>query len=158
MLISPTYGNITFDAVFRLDHRAEVVVTEHPVQSGAKIADHAYVEPLSLSMEIGMSDAVSGGAAGRSQTAFQLFLDLLKRREPLRIVTRLNCYDNMIVTSLSAPDDKSTMNALRAVVTLKEVITARTQAVTLSSATVRTVAAQAITQAERLLKRQILGG
>lgn len=124
MLISPTWGKVTFDAVFHLDHYAEAALTEHPVQSGAPISDHAYVRPKTLTIEVGMTDAVKGGSAGRSASAFKMFMELLSLREPLRVVTRLKTYDNMVITSVSAPDDKSTMNALKAVITFKEVIMA----------------------------------
>jgi len=122
ILLSPTWGTVAFDAVFHLDHHAEAVLTEHPVQSGAPVSDHAFVKPSALTIEVGMTDAIEGGSAGRSASAFQMFMDLLELKEPLRIVTRLKTYDNMVVTSVSAPDDKATMNGLRAMIAFREVI------------------------------------
>ena len=44
-----------FDAVLKLDHERRLAITDHPVEEGANITDHSYLEPKSLSIEIGMS-------------------------------------------------------------------------------------------------------
>ena len=59
MIVSPTYGRFIFDAVFSTDHSANATVTQHPVQSGASISDHAYMEPDEVSVEIGMTDTAA---------------------------------------------------------------------------------------------------
>lgn len=68
MINSPTYGRFVFDAVFNTSHNANLMVTEHPVQSGGSIADHAFMEPDEVQMEIGMSDtAISVGTKSLRQ-------------------------------------------------------------------------------------------
>jgi len=122
MLVSPTYKNVYFDAVFRTEHSAGVTLTEHPVQSGAPVTDHAFVEPMEVTMEIGMSDSAAEAKQDRSVSAYKMFMDLLALREPVKLVTRLGTYPNMVITSISAPDDHTTMNALRATITLRQIV------------------------------------
>src|SRR5262249_51687603 len=59
-----------FDAVFRTDHLSSLTPTRHPVQNGAAITDHTYLEPKRVVLEVGFSDAmdsyVSGQYAGAS--------------------------------------------------------------------------------------------
>lgn len=116
MIISPTFGNFFFDAVFSTDHSANLTVTQHPVQSGASISDHAFMEPDEVSIEIGMTDVASGSSDGssRSVNAYTQLRAIMELREPVTLITRLKTYSDMIITSISAPDDVKTMNALRA--------------------------------------------
>lgn len=117
MIVSPTFGNFVFDAVFSTDHSANLTVTQHPVQSGASISDHAYMEPDEVSIEIGMTDVASDVASAgtsRSVNAYTQLRAIMEQREPVTLITRLKTYQNMIITSMSAPDDHTTMHALRA--------------------------------------------
>lgn len=123
MIVSPSYGRFVFDAVFGTDHSANLTVTQHPVQSGASISDHAYMEPDEVSIEIGMSDAAIGapGGDGRSVNAFTQLRAIMEKREPVTLVTRLKTYPNMLITSMSAPDDYKTMHALRASIYFQQI-------------------------------------
>lgn len=47
-----------FDAFLREDHELGIRITEHPVQNGANISDHAYSLPVRLTLEILVSDAM----------------------------------------------------------------------------------------------------
>ncbi len=120
-----------FDAVFHLDHYQELTATRHPIQSGASIVDHAFLEPARLVMEIGMSDAMESFIAGqftsdnsKSVSAYQTLLQLQSLRIPLTVNTRLNQYQNMLIRSLRAPDSVRTGHGLRVLVTLEEIIVA----------------------------------
>lgn len=121
MIVSPTYGKFYFDAVFSTEHQSNVTVTEHPVQVGAPISDHAYQEPHEVTMEIGMSDAMKGVGTDHSVNAYNTLRQIMAKREPLRLVTRLWTYQNVVLTSISAPDDQTTMYGLRATVMFKSV-------------------------------------
>ena len=118
-MIHTSAGTLYFDALIRADHTSNVTLTEHAVQVGAVVSDHAIIEPQEISLEIGMTDAVGGD--GSSVRAYQQFQSLMKNREPCTVVTRIASYQNMVLTSMSVPDDYTTMNALRATLTFKEV-------------------------------------
>lgn len=112
-------GTLYFDALIHADHTSNVTVTEHAVQTGAAISDHALIEPQEVSLEIGMTDTIGGD--GSSARAYQQFLSLMRKRQPCTVVTRIGTYQNMVLTSISTPDDYTTAYGLRATLAFKEV-------------------------------------
>lgn len=120
-----------FDAVMRVEHNHQMRITEHPVQTGANIVDHAYQVPARLMMEIGMSDAMDTlgpnawtGAYTKSVSAYRTIIALMQNRIPLSIHTRLLDYENMLIETVSAPDDHKTQFGARFTVTFRQIITA----------------------------------
>lgn len=131
-----------FDAFLKVDHTSKLTITSHPVEEGANIADHAYLEPQTITMEIGMSDTCVSYVAGqfqqkytRSVSAYDTLLKLQAERKPLTIHTRLKTYYNMLIENITAPDDYTTLFGLRVTVTLTEIITAKTQTVVIENKT-----------------------
>lgn len=116
MIISPTFGQFVFDSVLSTEHSSTVTVTKHPVQYGASITDHAVNEPDEVSVSVGMTDAAAGVDENHSVNAFGLLKQIMEKREPVTLVTRLKTYQNMVITSMSVPDDYTTMNALKATI------------------------------------------
>ena len=119
---------LIFDAIFSTDYLNKLSITDHPVQTGANISDHAYEEAAMLTFEIGMSDVMQGfvanqfGSGGnRSINAYHKLRELQSQRIPLTVVTKYGTYTNMMVETLAAPDDYTTKNALRATVSLKQI-------------------------------------
>lgn len=127
LLTSPTAGRYLFDAVFSIDHSLNVTITQHPVQSGAAVADHAFLEPEEVVIDIGMTDVatsidtIAGTAKNRSVVAFEVLRSILQARELLTLTTRLGSYTDMMVTTIAVHDDVNTMNALRANISLQKV-------------------------------------
>jgi hypothetical protein len=119
-----------FDAVYRVMHSRRLRMTEHPVQSGASISDHAFVMPAKVSLEIGMSDAMDAFVAGvftsnvsKSVSAYQMLVALQQGRQPLTLSTRLDTYTNMLIESIDAPDTKETRFGLKATIVLSQIFT-----------------------------------
>lgn len=121
MITSPTYGRFMADFVFSTEHKMNLKATQHPVQNGASITDHSIMEPDEVILEIGMSDTVTGAETNHSVNAFQLIRAIMQKREPLTLTTRLNTYRDMLITSISAPDDVNTMFALKASIYLQQI-------------------------------------
>jgi len=121
------------------------MVSEHPVEASANVADHSYMEPDELSMEIGVSDCAilpgSFGDSDRSVTAFNELQKLQRKREPFTVVTRLKTYRNMLITSIASPEDYTTMNSLKAFIMMREIMVASTETVTVSQRPTATAAA-----------------
>lgn len=115
-------GGMIFTAVLRADHTQKLTLTEHPVQTGASITDHAYLEPAEVILEVGESDCELGD--GGSARVFGQLLAMQAEREPLEVVTRLKTYENMLIESIETSDDYTTQGALKATVTLREIIMA----------------------------------
>lgn len=125
-------GGLFFDAVLNVNTTHSAVITSHPVQSGANISDHMYMEPVQIAMEIGMSDAMASmvrgqwtGAYTKSVSAYRKMCKLQALRIPFTVVTRLNRYDNMVIKSISVPDDVNTLHGLKATVELQQIIMAQ---------------------------------
>lgn len=111
-----------FDAVLTAHHEQELTTTEHPVQTGASISDHAYIRPARLTLEIGMSDVMDAffnpstwtGSASKSVSAFLTLVALRDARIPITVTTRLFSYANMLLRMVSADESSKTVAGLRA--------------------------------------------
>ena len=120
-----------FDAVLNVSTEHGATVTSHPVQTGANISDHMYLEPVQITMEIGMSDAMASivrgqwtGAYTKSISAYRKLCELQAARIPFTVLTRLNQYPNMVIRSISVNDNANTLYGLRATVNLQQLILA----------------------------------
>jgi len=131
-----------FDAYLKLDHERRLTITEHPVEEGASITDHAFMEPKGLSVEVGMSDVCTSFIDGqfterfsRSVSAFSVLERLQADRIPLSIHTKLATYHNMLIENITSPDDYTTVHGLKATVFFREIIVVSTDTVTLPNRT-----------------------
>lgn len=124
-----------FDAVLSEDHVNDREITRHPVQTGAPITDHSYQQPTTVTLEIGMSDAMdslatnqysASGISTKSIEAYRAFKALQEGGQPLTLQTRLYRYENMLIKSVRAKDDKTTTHALKATIILQEIKLAQT--------------------------------
>jgi hypothetical protein len=135
--IKDSKRNYFFDAVLKTDHVNQRRLTTHPVQSGANITDHSYKIPSKLTMEIGISDAMSilgfdgnepwtgyGVTKERSVIAFNQLLTMSDSGQPFTVMTRLKKYTNMVIESIEAIEDYRTLHELRASIVFTEVILA----------------------------------
>lgn len=135
ILSPPGYVDTTvyvFDAVLRSEHSQELRHTEHPVQSGAAMSDHAFLRPARLTLEIGMSDAMDSyssglytGNASKSVSAYQKLLALQRKRIFMTVTTRLRTYQNMLIENIATADTSRTAHGLRAHITFCEIFTAQ---------------------------------
>lgn len=140
IMVKTNVGGFFFDAFLRLDHTTKLKITEHPVQTGASITDHAYMEPAQLTIEVGMTDVAKSllpgqfsGGWSRSVTAYQALKELQAQRIPIQVLTRLGLYKNMLIETITAPDDVKTLYGLRATITLREIIVAEVRTVKISA-------------------------
>lgn len=132
-------GGWFFDAILRSTHTSRLEITQHPVQVGAALTDHAFLQPKELSMEIGMSDTATSlvpgqftGGWSRSVQAFKVLQELQALRVPLQVHSRLGLYQNMLIEEISAPDDYTTLLGLRCTVLLREIMVGQVRTVKIS--------------------------
>ena len=57
-LIKTNIAGYFFDGFIDVSHSVNTQVTTHQVQKGVSISDHAYLEPVEVTMTIKMSDAM----------------------------------------------------------------------------------------------------
>lgn len=126
-------GLIVPSVVVSEKHSDMLEITEHPVEVGAAISDHAYKRPAELVMEVGFAgggsllDFANTAAIGLSlglspQDTYKKLLELQESREPFDVVTGKRLYNNMLIRGLEVTTDRTTENVLSAVLTLREVI------------------------------------
>lgn len=122
-------GGFFMDAVFHTNTEHSLTITQHPVQTGANLADHAFINPIRIAMDIGISDAMAYRSPGcydepgetKSISAYRTLRKLQEQRTPLKVLTRLDTYENMLIESINVNDDVSTQNALKASIELTQV-------------------------------------
>lgn len=117
-------GGLQFAVTVEEQHEDKLTITEHPVEQGANINDHAYVMPAALTIRAGISDT-SGD--GKSREMYDKLLELMRKREPFDIVTGKRLYENMLLESVSTMTDSSTEKTLVVTAQCREVIIVRTQ-------------------------------
>lgn len=126
-------GIIVPSVVISEKHSDTLEITEHPVEIGAAVSDHAYKRPSEVVMQVGFAGGGSlldlldtssiGLTAGLSpKEVYQNLLDLQSTRVPFDVVTGKRIYSNMLLRGLEVETDSTTENVLSAVVTLREVI------------------------------------
>lgn len=132
------------------DH--DVEVTDHPVEVGADVSDHARVKPIMLSVQGIISNtpvnrtqqrrviqtqgftiqstAVNGapaGATGYAEAALERLTTLKEARQLVSVVTPSRVYKDMLLTSMKVPRDAKTGDAVRVALTFKEIRFAEVQ-------------------------------
>lgn len=112
-------------------HRDDLVITDHPVERGAAISDHAFKLPATVEMRCGWSD--TQGGPGYVQEVYQTLLDLQAEREPFAVYTGKRAYNNMLIRSLAVSTDEKSETALMVVCALREIIIVDTQTVSKAS-------------------------
>jgi hypothetical protein len=130
-------GGLVFDAVFEETHESDLEVTDNPVETGVKVSDHAYMNPLRLTISAGVSDTplaffsddAFASDTGRSKRAYELLTELQRTAEPFTVQTGLKLYENMVCTSIRTSQDKDSSNVLIFTAVLREVIIVYTKVV-----------------------------
>jgi hypothetical protein len=138
-----------FDAVLSAEHEQSLTKTNHPVQTGASVSSHAYIEPAELVLYVLMSDvtpqyATSNqssapyvqqwtGNPSKSVAAYQQMLALQAARIPLTVTTRLRTYSNMLVCRVAPREDEKTTTGARFRVEFGQVFVANIQLSPLSA-------------------------
>ncbi|MFC0228684.1 phage baseplate protein [Serratia aquatilis] len=138
-------GTIVPSVVISERHTDTLVITEHPVEKGAPINDHAFKQPAEIVMELGFSgegslldladttrmfDMNTGLSMGTSpRDIYQQLLDLQNNRQPFDVTTGKRHYKNMLLRSLDITTDRYSENVLMCVLTMREVIISETYAI-----------------------------
>jgi hypothetical protein len=145
------YTRYFFDAVISAQHTTRRQITEHPVQWGAAISDHSYQLPALLTLEVGMSDAMSSfnfgqyspdSGAGKSVNAYQTFVELQKTGQPFIVNTHLQRYTNMVIENISITDNNKTTYSAKFSISFKEIFIGITSTVSKSTFPMLTAAAE----------------
>lgn len=142
-LQSRKIGILVPDVVVSEKHVDALEITEHPVEIGAPVNDHAYKRASEVTMECGFSGGgsildfvdVSGIGLGiglSPKEVYQQLLDLQSSRLPFDVVTGKRTYSNMLIRAIEVTTDRTSENVLSCVLTLREVLLTQTQSVSVA--------------------------
>jgi hypothetical protein len=126
-------------------HHDEMVITEHPVEWGADITDHAYKKPPEVMIHCGFSNSsiaslitdvqsfgqlfTTGGTLGPTNYAEMIYANFLALQESAQlfsVTTGKRKYDNMLAKSITVHTDVKTENMLAISILCKKVILVQT--------------------------------
>lgn len=149
--IGPFVAQVTLEET----HTDELVITDHPVETGAVISDHAYMRPSEVMIRCGWSDSpggsasgilgevggelssltslVSGSGMGQPREMYQNMLELQKSRIPFEIQTGKRVYENMLVRSIRLKTDRESEGVAIVEVLCREVLLVSTQVVSVGA-------------------------
>ncbi|EPD8657571.1 phage baseplate protein [Yersinia enterocolitica] len=121
-------------------HQDALEITEHPVEVGAAVNDHAYKRAAEVTMEVGFAGGGSlldfvdtstiGLSLGKSpEEVYQELRELQESRQPFDVITGKRKYSNMLIRGIEVTTDKTSENVLMCVLTLREVIMSQTESI-----------------------------
>lgn len=149
-------GNMEIAATLQEIHSDTLQMTEHPVEYGAAITDHAFVRPKEVIIRCGWSNSTLSnllstisGILGTTQTSsssskfsgemaasgyiaqvYDYLLTLQDSRQPFDVTTSKRHYSNMLLTSLQVTTDQTTSAVLMVQATCRQIIIVKTQVTT----------------------------
>lgn len=159
ILVKPKRSIGPFEAqvTLREVHTDELEITDQPVEEGALITDHAFKRPAEVVIECawsnspqnkglvaGLAGAVTGTVAGvnsivtgnsldQVRDIYQKLLALQASRQRMDVFTGKRVYKDMLIKMLVTESDKLTENILKVTVTLRQIIIAQVQVVTIAA-------------------------
>lgn len=143
--ISPSGGGdaIIPDVIVSEYHADEVTVTQHPVDTGAAVSDHAIVQPAQVVVSFGWSDssrlinsALDGSILKGMQTAQDVYnklLELKDARELLSVSTGKRQYENVLLTKVATTTTVDTESSAVIELTFQQVFLATAKTVSLAA-------------------------
>lgn len=138
-------GGIIPDVVIEEQATDTLTITDHPVEQGAAITDHAFKNPAECVMRVGWSNSTSlvnsivtgsilTGTINDVTDLYRQMLELQESRVPFNLVTGKRTYSNMLIKSITQMTDKEAENALMLTVAMRQVIIVQTSTVGLATA------------------------
>lgn len=119
-------GTIIPDVLVREAARDTLITTDHPVETGAAISDHAFKLPAEIEMVLGWSDS-TGGYVGYSDEAYEMMLSIQAKRELISVSTGRRNYENMLPVGIQQTRDETTSNVLMCSLRLRQINIVSTQ-------------------------------
>jgi hypothetical protein len=107
----------------------DVQITEHPVEQGAPIADHAFKRPATVAIRAGWTRQIAWDLSAETGV-YGLLLSWQAALLPFDVYTGKRKYTNMLIERLQVTTDNHTEFALMATITCRQVIIVSTASTT----------------------------
>jgi len=127
-----------FDASLTENFNRSAEVTTHPVEQGSDTTDNVRVLPQNITINGWVSDnpiqfaaSLRTGPAPRTRVAdaYETLNRIMDAKTPVRVVTSLKSFDDMILTNIDVTRDKDSGQILDATITLQQIVIATTETV-----------------------------
>jgi hypothetical protein len=122
-------GSIIADVTVEEAHNDTATATKNPVEVGAAITDHVFINPAELVIHAGWSD--SGNYDGYVQDVYAALLQLQAARQLLNVYTGKRAYSNMLLLGVATVTSDQTEFSLMVVARLEQAIIVQTSSTTL---------------------------
>jgi hypothetical protein len=143
------FGGVLVDATIKESHRFENTVTRYPVEIGFDVADHVTKKPREYTIEgLIVASPLNGITTATDRSRLQRSFQSLKALAGWRttastpsvfsIVTDLDVYQNMVITSLEFDRDVETGDSISFNARLEQIITSSTMYTSASGVTAST--------------------
>jgi hypothetical protein len=121
-------GDIVPHVVIEEIYRDQVITTDHPVEKGAAVTDHAFRRPPTLEIRCGWSNSTARSSGFVVQVYEQLVsLQERSRQKPIDVYTPRRHYENMVMGEVQAVRDGNTNEILACSVALRAIIIVESQ-------------------------------
>lgn len=110
---SRAIGPVPIDCIVSEKHESDIEITEIPIETGARITDHAFVLPKKVTLDIATSNAAA---------SYNALVGFQESRVPFTLVTDLSIYNSMLIRRISAERDATFSTILRCTADLQEII------------------------------------
>jgi hypothetical protein len=126
---STTTTMFVFDAIRSADHNQSCIPTKKPLQTGYNSSDNAVLQPAIVVLEAVMSDTIAAYSSGmwsgnpsKSVSAFQQMITLMKNRSLITLNTRLQTYQNCLLTNIRCTDNERYYYGAELILTFEQLI------------------------------------
>ena len=123
-MIGDIIPHVTIEEVYR----DEVVTTDHPVEMGAAVTDHAFRRPATIEIRCGWSNSTAQSSGCVAQVYEQLLaLQEESRERPVDIFTPRRFYETMVMGQVQAIRDPNSNAILACSVACRKIIIVESQ-------------------------------
>jgi hypothetical protein len=127
-LIQPgvrSIGDLYPHVVVEETHNDELAITQHPVEYGTPVTDHAFLQPYTVEIRCGWSDS-NAQTSGYVQAVYAAFLALQASKTPFNISTGKRQYSSMLLRTLLVKTDPDSEYTLMCVATAQHIVITNT--------------------------------
>lgn len=132
-------GSVIVDATISENHQFSAEVTDHPIETGGFVTDHAYLNPRVVTVQGEVTDtpvvifSALTGLTNRSSEAFERLRQIYESRDIVTLVTGLDIYTDMVMDRLDFNRTQTTGKRLQFTASFKQITKVSSQIVGVSN-------------------------
>ena len=122
------------DVTEREEHHDQLFISEHPIEAGANISDHAYKRPAEVQLRLGWSNSsYFNFDPWYINSVYLALLQFQADRAPFTLYTGKRVYQNMLLAGIVTETDSTSEWALRIEASLIQIFIVSTQTTTIDT-------------------------